>query len=313
MMINYHICTMNKESSHPTLLLLAAGMGSRYGGLKQMDAFGPSGETLLDYSIYDAIKAGFKKVVFVIREDFNEAFRAFFKGKFDDVIQVEYVYQDISDVPPGLSYDLSRTKPWGTSHAVWAARHVINEPFAVINADDFYGSGVFNVIKEYFDTCSKDAYGLVGYHLINTASDYGTVNRGVCQVNDSQQLTSIVETIKIGKESDGNLSYTLDGKVNYLAPDTVVSMNFWAFQPDYFDFCGAMFKDFIINRGFEEKSEFFIPLVVEKLIKQKTKSVDVIDCDEEWFGVTYQEDKPHVQKRLRQLIEKGVYPEKLWT
>ncbi len=303
---------MKDQTSTPTLLLLAAGMGSRYGGLKQMDEFGPNGETLLDYSIYDAINAGFKKIVFVIREDFNEAFRTFFKGKFDNLVEVEYVYQDISDVPAGLSYDKSRTKPWGTSHAVWAARDVIHEPFAVINADDYYGAGVYKKIKAYFDRGTKDSYALLGYHLINTASDYGTVNRGVCQVDKDNQLSSIVETLKIAKDSDGTLSHMLDGEVKELAPETVVSMNFWGFYPDYFDYCGAMFEDFIKHRGFEEKSEFFIPLLVENLIKSKEKSVDVIDCDEEWFGVTYQEDKPHVQKRLQQLIDKGVYPAKLW-
>ncbi len=303
---------METNHSTPTLLILAAGMGSRYGGLKQMDAFGPNGETILDYSIYDAIKAGFTKVVFVIREDFNEAFRAFFAGKFDDKIEVEYVYQEISDIPEGLSYDTERTKPWGTAHAVWAARKVVTEPFAVINADDFYGAGVFKVIKEYFDKGQKDTYAIIGYHLINTASDYGTVNRGVCQVNEKNQLSSIVETLKIGKDAEGTLSYNLDGKVHELAPETIVSMNFWGFQPDYFDYCGTMFEDFIKNRGHEEKSEFFIPLLVENLIHDNEKNVDVIDCNEEWFGVTYQEDKPHVQRRLQQLIDKGTYPQRLW-
>jgi len=303
---------MESNHSNPTLLILAAGMGSRYGGLKQMDAFGPNGETILDYSIYDAIKAGFKKVVFVIRKDFNVPFRAFFKGKFEELIEVEYVYQELSDVPEGLSYDLDRTKPWGTAHAVWAARKVIAEPFAVINADDFYGAGVYQVIKEYFDKNSENSYALIGYHLINTASDYGTVNRGVCKVNEKRQLSSIVETLKIGKNTDGTLSYMLDGELNQLDPETIVSMNFWGFHPDYFDYCETMFTSFIKNRGFEEKSEFFIPLLVEKLILENKKAVDVIDCNEEWFGVTYQEDKPHVERRLQQLIDKGTYPKKLW-
>lgn len=297
----------------PTLLVLAAGMGSRYGGLKQMDAFGPNGETLLDYSIYDAIKAGFGKVVFVIREDFSSAFKDFFAGKFEDQIEVAYVYQELTDVPAGSSYDEERSKPWGTAHAVWVARDVIKEPFAVINADDFYGYGGYKRIKEYFDQSSDASYVLVGYRLANTVSDHGTVNRGVCKVNEESQLESIVETLKIGKEVDGRLSYPIETDKSYLAPETIVSMNFWGFYPDYFDYCGKMFADFLDKRGFEEKSEFFIPLLVEHLIKSGEKYIDVVDCDEDWFGVTYRDDKPIVEEKIKDLIGKGIYPSDLWA
>lgn len=297
----------------PTLLVLAAGMGSRYGGLKQMDAFGPNGETLLDYSIYDAIKAGFGKVVFVIREDFSDAFKDFFAGKFEDQIEVAYVYQELTDVPAGSSYDEQRSKPWGTAHAVWVARDIINEPFAVINADDFYGYGGYKRIKEYFDQSSDASYVLVGYRLANTVSDHGTVNRGVCKVNEENQLDSIVETLKIGKESNGQLSYPTETDKAYLAPETIVSMNFWGFYPDYFDYCGKMFADFLNKRGFEEKSEFFIPLLVEQLVQSGEKYVDVVDCDEDWFGVTYRDDKPIVEEKIKDLISKGTYPSDLWA
>ncbi|MEL6122271.1 MAG: sugar phosphate nucleotidyltransferase [Bacteroidota bacterium] len=295
----------------PTLLVLAAGMGSRYGGLKQMDAFGPSGETILDYSIYDAIQSGFGKVVFVIRESFNEAFRAFFSGKFDDLIEVEYVFQDITDVPEGSSYTPDREKPWGTAHAVWVARHVINEPFAVINADDFYGRGAYREIKSYFDQGHTN-YSLVGYQLSNTLSDHGTVNRGVCQVNETGQLKTVVETLKIGFEADGTISYpTEDGSAN-LAAETVVSMNFWGFTPDYFSYAEDYFKGFLSKRGHEPKSEFFIPLLIEDLIQRDEKSVEVLSCDEHWFGVTYQEDKPIVVEKIMDLLRREVYPKKLW-
>lgn len=301
-----------RDLSKPTLLVLAAGMGSRYGGLKQMDAFGPNGETLLDYSIYDAIAAGYGKVVFVIRESFNQAFRTFFKGKFDDKIEVEFVFQDIHDVPKGIDYDQKRTKPWGTAHAVWVTREVINEPFVVINADDFYGRQAYQVMKDYFDADETKNYSLLGYHLEKTLSEHGTVNRGVCETDENNRLIGIVETLKIGYDDDGQVSYPVrDGKA-YLDRNTTVSMNFWGFHPDYFEYCTTSFARFLKRRGFEEKSEFFIPLLIEELIKKDEKVVDVLDCSEEWFGVTYKEDKPFVQERIQKLIDKGIYPQKLW-
>ncbi len=297
----------------PTLLVLAAGMGSRYGGLKQMDAFGPSGETLLDYSISDAIEVGFGKVVFVIRESFNEAFRDFFKGKFEDKIDVAFVYQDVHDVPEGSVYDKNREKPWGTAHAVWVAREVVHEPFVVINADDFYGRGAFQIIHDHFEATPEGTYSLIGYNLKKTMSEHGTVNRGVCKTDDHDKLKSIVETLKIGFNEEKNITYPDGEGTSSLSPDTIVSMNFWGFYPDYFDYCETMFKEFLKKHGDEQKSEFFIPLLVEELIASGEKEVDVVSCDEEWFGVTYQEDKPFVQDRIVDLIKKGVYKEDLWA
>ena len=296
----------------PTLLVLAAGMGSRYGGLKQMDAFGPNGETILDYSIYDAIRAGFGKVVFVIRSSFNREFRAFFANKFDHLIEVEYVFQELSDVPTGSTYAPEREKPWGTSHAVWVARNVIHEPFAVINADDFYGKGAFEAIRDYFDNSVAFNYSLVAYRLERTLSDHGTVNRGVCSVNKDMELDGIVETLKVGYEKDRTISYPMGNERGELAPDTLVSMNFWGFYPDYFNHAEAYFRGFLKERGGELKSEFFIPLLVEDLVNRGEKKVEVLTCDEEWFGVTYQEDKPRVVQKIKELLENGVYPDKLW-
>ena len=301
-------------SMKPTLLVLAAGMGSRYGGLKQMDAFGPNGETILDYSIYDAIREGFGKVVFVIRESFSEEFKAFFANKFDDKIEVDYVFQSLNNVPDQYEYHPDRTKPWGTAHAVWVAKDVIDGPFAVINADDFYGRDSYRILYEYFkDSNVSNNYALVGYQLEKTLSDHGTVNRGVCATHDDNTLDNIVETLKIGYDEERKIHYNNEhGQKSYLSGNTPVSMNMWAFLPDYFDHCGVMFKDFLKDRGQELKSEFFIPLLIDNLIKVGTKRVDVLDCTEEWFGVTYQEDKPFVMERLRKLIESGVYPENLW-
>jgi len=296
----------------PTLLVLAAGMGSRYGGLKQMDAFGPNGETILDYSIYDAINAGFGKVVFVIRESFDDAFRAFFKDKFDDKVQVSYVFQDIHDVPTGATFDKNREKPWGTAHAVWVAREEVDEPFVVINADDFYGKQSYEVIVDYFNRSGSGNYALIGYRLNNTLSEHGTVNRGVCTMNDQAQLTSVVETLKIGYNEEGGIEYPTEEGTASLEPDTIVSMNFWGFHPDYFDYCATEFSKFLESEGDKPKSEFFIPLLMEYLIKHDEKRIDVVPCDEEWFGVTYQKDKPFVQERIKSLIDSGVYPERLW-
>lgn len=299
----------------PTLLVLAAGMGSRYGGLKQMDAFGPNGETILDYSIYDAIKEGFGKVVFIIRESFSDDFKAFFAGKFDDQIEVSYVYQDLNMVPDNYEFNPERSKPWGTAHAVWVAKNEISGPFAVINADDFYGRDSYRVLAEYFNNPnSAGRYALVGYELAKTLSDHGTVNRGVCSTHDDQTLDTIIETLKIGYDDDSRIFFMNDSEEkSYLAADTPVSMNMWAFYPDYFEYCGKMFSQFLQERGQELKSEFFIPLLIDELIAKGEKKVDVLSCTEEWFGVTYQDDKPFVIERLNRLIENGTYPENLWS
>lgn len=304
---------MTNNNIKPTLLVLAAGMGSRYGGLKQMDAFGPNGETILDYSIYDAIRAGYGKVVFVIRKSFERDFRNFFAGKFDDAIQVEFVFQELDDLPEGSNSYPDREKPWGTAHAVWVARNVIDEPFAVINADDFYGRMTFQVLSDHFNKGEGKEYVLVSYPLQNTLSDHGTVNRGVCSVNKDGYLQSIVETLKIAYNDEGGIIYPDVAGQKPLSGETPVSMNFWGFYPDYFDYAEDYFVDFLKERGEEPKSEFFIPLLIEDLIKRQEKSVAVLSSDEAWFGVTYQEDKPIVIDKLNGLIKKGEYPEKLWS
>ena len=298
----------------PTLLILAAGMGSRYGALKQMDEFGPNGETILDYSIYDAIREGFGKIVFVIRESFKEDFQKFFGGKFDHLVDVEYVCQDITMVPDGCHYTDQRERPWGTAHAVLVAKDVVNEPFAVINADDFYGRDSYRVLVDYFKSDQpKDNYALVGYELIKTLSDHGTVNRGVCTTNANQTLHNVIETLNIGFDEEKNIfHFGPDGERIFLEPLTPVSMNMWAFYPDYFNYCEQMFRAFLESHGHELKSEFFIPLLVDELIKNGSKEVDVLKYSEEWFGVTYKEDKPIVMNRLNALIDKGVYPKHLW-
>jgi len=304
---------MSISNNAPALVVLAAGMGSRYGGLKQMDAFGPNGETILDYSIYDALQAGFDKVVFVIRESFEDAFREFFAGKFEDKVSVEYVFQDLEDVPGEFHFSEERTKPWGTAHAVWAARSAVDQPFVVINADDFYGRKAYEVSADFFRENSDANYGLVGYRLNNTMSKHGNVNRGVCSADADGYLTEVEETLSIGYDDEGQIVFPKgENEIGILSPDTLVSMNLWTFYPDYFKYCEREFSNFLQEQGQELKSEFFIPLLVENLIRSEEKKVKVLDCDEEWFGVTYQDDKPIVQSRLQELIDNEVYPQKLW-
>lgn len=301
--------------SRPSLIVLAAGMGSRYGALKQMDNFGPNGETLIDYSIYDAIQAGFEKVVFIIREHFKKEFKAFFDRKFGDRIELHYATQEIHHIPHGKSFHKDRKKPWGTAHAIWVAKNYIQEPFAVINADDYYGRDAYHVSKSFFDQAetNKEEYAVVGYRLKNTLSDHGTVNRGVCYQDDAGYLKKVVECTKIGTEN-GIISYPGENdEQQTLDPDTLVSMNLWAFYPSYFDYCESMFKDFLDKHGMELKSEFFIPLLVDELIQSKTRKVKVLTSEAKWFGVTYQEDKPIVMSKIQELIRQGVYPSNLWS
>lgn len=300
----------------PTLLVLAAGMGSRYGSLKQMDAFGPNGETIIDYSLYDAIEAGFGKVVFIIRESFKPAFQKAF-DKYSDKIEVRYVTQELDNLPKGYSVPEGREKPWGTAHAVWVAKDEINEPFGVINADDYYGKSAYVALAQFLkkaaSTGSAD-YALIGYYLKNTLSDHGSVNRGVCSQDANGHLESIVECIKIEKVKGENFAQYPDreGSMVQLPLDTLVSMNMFGFLPCYFDHAGKQFVDFLNAHGSELKSEFFIPLVLDTLIHQQTLNIKVIDTDATWFGVTYQEDKPVVQQKIKDLIEQRVYPSKLW-
>ena len=302
----------------PSLVILAAGMGSRYGGLKQMDEFGPNGETIIDYSIYDAIQAGFGKVVFVIRESFKEAFINFFSNKFEDKIQVEYVTQELSKLPDGFTVPEGREKPWGTAHAVQMAKEVVNEPFLVINADDYYGREAYKVAADFFsanpdDKSGKKLYNVIGYKLVNTLSEYGTVNRGVCKGDDNENLVSIQECKKIIREDDGIIRYPAEnGSKNELTDNDIVSMNMWGFYPSYFEFFDREFSAFLDKEGKELTSEYYIPDIIDLLIANKEADVKILSSDANWFGVTYQEDKPHVVAKLNEMIDSGFYPLHLW-
>ena len=298
----------------PTLFVLAAGMGSRYGGLKQLDGLGPNGETIMDYSIYDAIRAGFGKIVFVIRKSFEDDFKSVVINKFKDLIDTDIVFQEISKVPEGTTYNPEREKPWGTNHAVLMGKEAINEPFAVINADDFYGKESFAVLADFLNSVEgkKNEYCMVGYHVGNTLSESGAVSRGVCVVDENQLLLNVVERTHI-EEKSGQIVF-LDEKNEEitLKPNTPVSMNMWGFTPDYFDYSLEYFKEFLAENGQKLKSEFYIPLAVNNLIVQKKATCKVLDTPSKWFGVTYAEDRHQVVLKINELIRKGVYPEKLF-
>ncbi|MDR1129630.1 MAG: nucleotidyltransferase [Prevotellaceae bacterium] len=298
----------------PTLFVLAAGLGSRYGGLKQMDGVGPSGETIMEYSVYDAIQAGFGKVVFVIRHSFDEAFKEFASARFATKIPVETVYQEITDLPDGYKPIPEREKPWGTNHAVLMAKDVIKEPFCVINADDFYGRKSFEVISEFLQGVEgkSNQYSMVGFRIQNTLSESGAVARGVSQTDSSGYLTNVVERTHI-ERLDGEIKYRdANGDWHLIEDNTPVSMNIWGFTPDYFQHSETFFKKFLDEHGQELKSEFFIPLMVNHLIQEKISTVKVLDTDSQWFGVTYKEDKPLVIAKINQLVEKNIYPHNLW-
>ena len=301
----------------PTLFLLAAGMGSRYGGLKQLDKLGPHGETIMDYSIYDAINAGFGKLVFVIRTDFEEDFRNIVLSKYEGHIPCELVFQALDALPEGFTCPAERTKPWGTNHAVMMGKDVIKEPFAVLNCDDFYDRDAFQVMGKWLSELpegSTGKYAMVGFRVGNTLSESGTVSRGVCENDENHHLTSVVERTKI-QRFDGVVKY-LDDDDNWVAiPDTTpVSMNFWGFTPDYFAHSEEYFKTFLSDpKNMENlKSEFFIPLMVDKLIKDGTATCEVLDTTSKWFGVTYPEDRPEVVAKFQKLADDGVYPEKMF-
>lgn len=298
----------------PTLFVLAAGMGSRYGGLKQLDGLGPNGETIMDYSIYDAIKAGFGKIVFVIRESFEKDFKAVVVDKFRDLIEVETVFQDISNVPEGCTYNPEREKPWGTNHAVLMGKDVIKEPFAVINADDFYGQESFAVLADFLRSVEgkKNEYCMIGYHVGNTLSESGSVSRGVCVVDENGNLLNVVERTNI-EEKGGKIIFIDENNEEVaIEPNTPVSMNMWGFTPDYFDYSIDYFKEFLNENGQKLKSEFYIPLAVNNLIVSGKASCKVLDTTSKWFGVTYAEDRPQVVLKINELIRKGIYPEKLF-
>jgi NDP-sugar pyrophosphorylase family protein len=300
----------------PTLLILAAGMGSRYGGLKQLDRVGPSGETIIDYSIYDAIRAGFGKVVFIIKEAIEDEFKEAFVERLRDKIAIDYVFQEIWMVPEGISIPENRSKPWGTGHAILMAEERIHEPFAVINADDFYGLGAFEAMAGYYrDREAEDAfdYCMVGYPLGNTLSEFGAVSRGVCRSGPDSFLEDIVERTQIIRNK-GVIVYKNDRDQEVpMAGDTVVSMNFWGFTPSLFGFLKNGFAEFIRDNADDLKAEYFIPGVVNDLIKSQKATVRILPCNETWFGMTYKEDRLNVVKNIRNLVHAGIYPENLWA
>ena len=297
----------------PTLVILAAGMGSRYGTLKQIDGIGPNGERIIDYSIYDALRAGFGKVVFIIRKNIEKEFKETILGNLPDSVYTEFVYQELDAIPEGLSYSPERVKPWGTGHAMLVAAHHVHEPFIVINADDFYGAGSYKIAVEFLkNNANPFEYGLIGYRLKNTLSDFGSVSRGICEVDAEGYLKSIVEHTKILKRDSKIYSLFEDGKEIELTGDETVSMNMFAFNPSIFDFLNRDFREFITANYDNPKAEFYIPTVVDNLINSGEAKVKVKRSDESWFGLTYSEDKELVEKRIKELIEKGVYPAKLW-
>ncbi len=300
----------------PTLLILAAGMGSRYGGLKQMDQVGPSGEAIIDYSIYDAIRAGFEKVTFIIRKNIEKEFREVFESKLKGAIETEFIFQELEMVPEGISFSSERVKPWGTAHAVWVAKDYIREPFVVINADDFYGAGSYQTIADYLmqdNIVNSSNYGMVGYQVRHTLSDFGSVTRGVCEASDDDFMKAVVERTEIVRE--GQQIYYIDkeeGKVS-LSGDELVSMNFWGFTPSIFDHFERAFTEFIEKNAEKLKKELFIPKVVNELVARDIASVKILPSRDQWFGVTYREDKPVAVEHIRKLVEQGVYPDNLWS
>ena len=296
----------------PTLLILAAGMASRYGSMKQVEAFGPGGETIMDYSIYDAIRAGFGKVVFIIRKDFAESFKAIFEPKLVGKIKTEYVYQEMDSYLGDLKAPADRTKPWGTGHAVLCAMEVVNEPFAVINADDFYGKDAFVKAADFLNNeCSKKQYALIGYELEKTLSDHGSVSRGVCQVDENHNLVSIKERTKIYKENNTIIYEDEEGK-HTVPSDSSVSMNFWCFHPDLFSTTQQLLLDFVQANNDNIKAEFFIPIIAEDFMENRYGHISVIPTSSQWFGVTYKEDAPIVKACVDKLVADGVYPASLW-
>ncbi|MDD3080008.1 MAG: nucleotidyltransferase [Paludibacter sp.] len=298
----------------PTLFVLAAGMGSRYGGLKQLDGLGPNGETIMDYSIYDAIKAGFGKLVFVIRKSFEADFKDVVVNKFKNLIDVEIVFQDITTVPEGCTYNPGREKPWGTNHAVLMGKDVIKEPFAVINADDFYGQESFAILADFLRgvEAKKNEYCMVGYRVGNTLSESGSVSRGVCVVDENKNLQNVVERTDIEEKGGAIIYLDEKGEEVSIPAETPVSMNMWGFTPDFFEYSEKAFVEFLKENGDKLKSEFYIPLVVNNLIVAKTATCKVLDTPSKWFGVTYAEDRPQVVLKINELIRKGIYPNQLF-
>ena len=297
----------------PTLFILAAGMGSRYGGLKQLDSLGPSGETIMDYSVFDAIRAGFGKIVFVIRHDFEKEFNEKVLAKYKGHVDVETVFQDINDIPGGYKPNPERSKPWGTNHAVLMGKDVIKEPFAVINADDFYGEESFKVMADFLNSVEgkKDRYCMIGFEVKNTLSENGGVSRGLCEISGEGNLTGVTELHGI-EMKNGNLIHKDEDKELPLPEDAIVSMNMWGFTPDYFDYSVVEFLKFLEKNHDELKAEFYIPTVVNNLIKDGKIELKVLRTPSKWFGVTYAADRDKTVAQFKELTEKGLYPSKLF-
>lgn len=299
----------------PTLVILAAGMGSRYGGLKQVDALGPKGETIIDYSVYDAIRAGFGRVVFVIRKSIEKEFLEVFTNRFDSNVKVEYTFQELDMLPQGFKVPDGREKPWGTAHAVWVTRHLINEPFAVINADDFYGFDTFRVMAQELSKPNlyRGSYFMVGYKLGSTLSEQGAVSRGICSTDENNFLLDVVERTHI-ERINGEVKYKDEnGNLVKVDENVPVSMNFWGFIPDFFSYTERVMTEFFSNQLGNAKAEFYIPTVVNRAIKEGVARCKVLPTSAEWFGVTYPGDRPMVVSRLKDLAEKGEYPSPLWS
>ena len=297
----------------PPRFVLAAGMGRRYGGLKQIDGLGPNGETIMDYSVFDALRAGFGKIVFVIRKDFADDFKRVVLAKYEGKVPCEICFQAIENVPEGYTYNPERTKPWGTNHAVLMGKDLIKEPFAVINADDFYGKESFEVLAKFLNEVAgkQNQYCMVGYRVCNTLSEHGSVSRGVCETDAEGNLTNVVERTSIERKENG-IFYTVDG-VDYALPENApVSMNMWGFTPEYFGYVEEAFKTFLKERGQELKSEFYIPTLVNDLIVAGKATCRVLDTTAKWFGVTYAEDRQMVVDKIAALTEAGVYPNPLF-
>ena len=304
--------TPNNTQKKLTLLVLAAGIGSRYGGIKQIDGFGPNGETIMDYSLFDAIRAGFTKVVFIVRDEILETVKEKFAPKLKGKIEVDFVVQTLDKLIPSEFKNPERVKPWGTGHAVLCARDVIKEPFVVINADDFYGKDSFAAIARFFAEDKTGAHAMVGYTLKNVLSEHGSVSRGVGETDKDGNLKSVIERTTIVVENGKIISKEKDGDLE-LSPQAPTSMNFWGFQPNIFDFSASMFNDFLKNNHQNIKAEFYIPLIANAMIQQNKGKVKVLGGGNIWFGVTYKEDKEEVSNKIKDLIKKGQYPEKLWS
>jgi UTP-glucose-1-phosphate uridylyltransferase len=300
-----------KPMTPPTLLVLAAGMGSRYGGLKQLDPVSPGGEAIVDYSVYDALRAGFGKLVFVIRKDIELPFRQMVGARFEKRIAVEYVFQELDKLPPGFQAPPGRTRPWGTAHAILMASGAVREPFAVINADDFYGARAFRVLAQHLQSGAED-YAMVGFILRNTLSECGSVARGVCQVSAGGFLEGVVELTNIGRYGDHARNIDAAGKVTVLSGDEIVSMNMWGFTPQVFRQLQERFQEFLELHGSDARSEYYIPSTVNELVLAGQARVKVLHTDGSWFGVTYREDRPRVVENIGRLIREGTYPETLW-